>query len=208
MTTWNTRLESYQPRVYNNTLATVKHQIQQAENPTHAVVICMEAPHVHNAILLDHLASEVALEEPEIGSTDPNILIDNNCTDVVLHFGMAEVSRDYQDERDGSNVRDGSPTAIQQRLPATDLKRLDMGTSDVDGYVGEDCNDADADEEEEASQANVGSTQNVEDSGHSRFDLGTSDLDRYECKHVDDEEADEEEETLQADYGSTRNVED
>jgi len=29
MNTWNTLLESYQQRVYNNTLATVKRQIQQ-----------------------------------------------------------------------------------------------------------------------------------------------------------------------------------
>ena len=39
MNTWNTLPESYQPRVYNNTLPTVKRQIQQAENPTPAVVI-------------------------------------------------------------------------------------------------------------------------------------------------------------------------
>jgi hypothetical protein len=38
-----------------------------------------------------------------------------------------------------------------------------FGTSDVDGYVGEDGDDTDADEEEEASQAEDGSTQNVED---------------------------------------------
>jgi hypothetical protein len=40
-----------------------------------------------------------------------------------------------------------------------------LGNSDVDGYEGEDGNDADADadEEAEASQANDGSTQNVED---------------------------------------------
>jgi len=70
MNTWNTLLESYQQRVYNNTLATVKRQIQQAENPTPAVAISVEAERVDNAILLDYLTSEVALEEPEIGSTD------------------------------------------------------------------------------------------------------------------------------------------
>jgi hypothetical protein len=41
--------------------------------------------------------------------------------------------------------------------------RIELGPSDVDGYEGEDGNDADADEEEEASQAIDGSTQNVED---------------------------------------------
>jgi len=81
MNPWNTLPESYQQRVYNNTLATVKRQIQQAENPTPAMVISVEAARVDNAILLDYLTSEVALEEPEIGSTDQNIPIDNNCTD-------------------------------------------------------------------------------------------------------------------------------
>ena len=41
--------------------------------------------------------------------------------------------------------------------------RTDLGPSDVDGYDGEDGGDADADEEEEALQADDGSTQNVED---------------------------------------------
>ena len=47
--------------------------------------------------------------------------------------------------------------------------RIDLGPSDVDGYQGEDGDDADAvadadaDEEEEASQVDDGSTQNVED---------------------------------------------
>jgi hypothetical protein len=41
--------------------------------------------------------------------------------------------------------------------------RTDLGPSDVDRYEGEDGDDADADEEEEASQPDDGSTQNVED---------------------------------------------
>jgi hypothetical protein len=41
--------------------------------------------------------------------------------------------------------------------------RTDLGPSDVNGYEGEDGDDADADEEEAASQADDGSTQNVED---------------------------------------------
>jgi len=88
MNTWNTLPESYQQRVYKKTLATVKRQIQPAENPTPAAVISTEAARVENAILLDYLTSEVALEEPEIGSNDPNIPIDNNCTDDEMHFGM------------------------------------------------------------------------------------------------------------------------
>jgi hypothetical protein len=41
--------------------------------------------------------------------------------------------------------------------------RTDLGPSVVDRYEGEDGDDVDADEEEEASQADDGSTQNVED---------------------------------------------
>jgi hypothetical protein len=162
MNTWNTLPESYQQRVYNNTLATVKRQIQQAENPTPAVVISVEAARVDNAILLDYLTSEVAIEEPEIGSTDPNIPMDNNCTDDELHFGMPGGSGDFEDEGDES---DAIPTASRGQRAATELERFDLGTSDVDGYEGEDGDDADADadEEEEASQADDGSTQNVED---------------------------------------------
>jgi hypothetical protein len=111
MSTWNTLPESYQQRVYNNTLATVKCQIQQVENPTPAVVISVAVAHVDNAILLDYLASEVALEEPEIGSTDPNIPIDNNCTDDELHFRIPGGSGDYEDEVDESDDCDAIPTA-------------------------------------------------------------------------------------------------
>jgi hypothetical protein len=193
MNPWNTLLESYQQRVCNNTLATVKFPIYQVGNPTPAVVISGKAARVDNAILLDYLASEVALEEPEIGSPHPNILIDNNCTDDKLHFGMPGGREEYEDERDDSDVQDAIPTASRRRLPATELERFDLGTSDVDGYVSEDGDDADADEEVEASQPDDGSTQNVEDCGHSRFDLETSDVDGYECEHGDDADADEEE---------------
>jgi hypothetical protein len=111
MNTLNTIPESFQLRVYNNTLATVKCQIKQAENPTPAVVISVEAAHVDNGILIEYLASEVALEEPEIGSTDQTIPIDNNCMDDKLHFGMPGGSRDYEDEGDNSDDRDAIPTA-------------------------------------------------------------------------------------------------
>jgi hypothetical protein len=100
--------------VYNNTLATVKRQIRQAENPTPAVVIIVEAARVDNTILLDYLASEVALEDPEIGSTDTNIPIDNKCTDDELHFGMPGGSGHYEDEGDESDDRDAIPTASRR----------------------------------------------------------------------------------------------
>jgi hypothetical protein len=158
MNTWNTLPESYQQRVYNNTLATVKRQIQQAENPTPAVVISMEAACVDNVILLDYLTSKGAIKELEIGSTDPNILIDNNCMDDELHLGMPGGSGNLKDEGDESNT---IPTASWRRRAATELERFDLGTSDVDGYEGEDGDDAE--EEEEASQDDDGSTQNLED---------------------------------------------
>jgi hypothetical protein len=160
MNTRNTPPESYQQMVHNNSLVAVKRQIQQAENPTPAVAISVEAARVDNAILLDYLTSEVALEEPEIGSTDTNIPIDNNCTDDKLHFGMPGGSGDFEDEGDES---DAIPPTRRRRRAVTELERFDLGTSDVDGYEGEDGDDADVDEEEQALQADDGSTQNVED---------------------------------------------
>jgi hypothetical protein len=38
-----------------------------------------------------------------------------------------------------------------------------LGTSDVDGYAGDDCDDADADVEEETSQADDGFLQTLQD---------------------------------------------
>jgi hypothetical protein len=96
--------------VYNNTLATVQRQIQQVENQALAMVISVEAARVDNGILLDCMTSEVALEEPEIGSTDPDIPIDNNCMDDELHFGMAGGSGNFDDE---GNESDAIPTASQ-----------------------------------------------------------------------------------------------
>jgi hypothetical protein len=111
----------------------------------------VDAPRVDNAIRLDYWACEVAREEHLIGSTDPNIPINNNCTDDELHFGMPGGSGDYEEAGDDSGVRYAMPTASQQRLPVTELERFDLGTSDVDGYEGEDGDDANADEQEEAS---------------------------------------------------------
>jgi len=116
---------------------------------------------------------------------------------------MTGGSGDLEDEGDES---DDIPTASRRRLAATELERFDLGTSDVNRYEGEDGDDADVDEEVEASQAEDGSTQNVEHWGHSWFDLGTRDVDGYEGEDGDD--ADEEEEASQADDGSTQNVED
>jgi hypothetical protein len=66
------------------------------------MVISTEAASVDNAIFLDYLTSEVALEEPEIRSTNPNIPIDNNCPDDELPFGMPGGSGHYEDEGEDS----------------------------------------------------------------------------------------------------------
>jgi hypothetical protein len=92
MNTLKTLPESYQQWVNHNTVATVKRQIEQGENPMPAVVTSVEVTGVNNAILLNYLASEVALEKPAIGDTDATILIDNNCTADKLYFGMAWVT--------------------------------------------------------------------------------------------------------------------
>jgi len=167
MNTWNTLPESCQQMVYNSTPATVMRQIQQAENPTLAEVISTEAARVDYTILLDNLTSEVALEDPGIGSTDPNITIDNNCADDELHFEMPWGSDDYDDAGDEIDDSDVSTTASRRGQAATELERFDLRTSDVDRYEGEDGDNADADEEEESSQADDGSTQNLEDWWHS-----------------------------------------
>jgi hypothetical protein len=162
MNTWNRLLESYQQRVYKNTLVTFKRQIQQAENTTPASVISTEAARVDNAILVDYLTSSVALEEPEIRSADLNSLIDNNCTDDELHFGMPGGCKDYDHEGDEIYNSDAISTASQQQRASTELEMFALGTSDVDRYEGDNGDDADGDEEDEESQADDGLTQNLE----------------------------------------------
>jgi hypothetical protein len=51
------------------------------------MVISMEAVCVDIAILLGDLTSKVALQKPVIRSTDPNILIGNNCPHDEYHSG-------------------------------------------------------------------------------------------------------------------------
>jgi hypothetical protein len=52
--------------VYNHTLPTAKHQIQQAETTSPTVALGVEASRVDNALLLDYLTFEVALENHTI----------------------------------------------------------------------------------------------------------------------------------------------
>jgi len=71
--------------------------------------------------------------------------------------GMPGGSGDYKYEGDKSEERDAFPTASRRRWrPATDMMTFHLGTHDFDRYEGEDGYDADADEEEEVSQANNG----------------------------------------------------
>jgi len=208
MNTWNTLLESNQYRVFKYTLATVKRHIQQVENPTPAMVISVDPVHVDNAILLDYVIFNVALQKPEIRHTAPNIPIDTHCTDDELQFCMPGGSGDYEVEVDKSDPCDSIPTTSWRSPAATVLERIDLGSSDIDGYEDKDGDDVDADEEAETSQVNNRSTQNVEDWGRSRFGLETSNDDGYQGEDGNDADADEEDETSEADDGSTQDVED
>ena len=61
----------------------------------------------------------------------------------------------YEDEGDESEDRDAMPSARRRQQPRTEHTRFDLGIRNTDGCEGEDGDnaDADADVEEEASQA-------------------------------------------------------
>jgi hypothetical protein len=59
------------------------------------MVIRVEAARVDFAILLDYLTAEMALEERDIGCTEPNNPLDDNSLDDELHFGMPLDRGDY-----------------------------------------------------------------------------------------------------------------
>jgi hypothetical protein len=129
------------------------------------VVITVEAASVENSSLLDYLTSNVEPEDPEFRRTDPNIQIDNNCMDDQLHIGMLERSGNHEEEGDECDEHDAISTANTSQWPTTELDKIDQGTIGHDGYEGEHANDADEDahEVQDASQADDGSTQNLED---------------------------------------------
>jgi hypothetical protein len=138
LNTWNTLPETYQQRAYKNMHATVKRQNQQVENPTTAMVISVDAARDDNGIVFHYLASKVVLEEDEIGTTYPNIGIDDNWPDDELHFGWPGCSRHYKDEGDAYDVRHAIPPAIGRQCPTTELERFDTRTRDCNGCEGED----------------------------------------------------------------------
>jgi hypothetical protein len=128
-----------------------------------AEVISTDAVHVDNAIIPDYVTSQVAHMEPVIGSTEPNIPIDHNCTDDKLQFGMAGCWEEYKNEGDKINQVDAIPTARWRCRATTQLDIFNLGTSDVDRHDGNDGDDADVDEPEEASPADDGLMQHLHD---------------------------------------------
>jgi hypothetical protein len=100
--------------VYKHTLVKVKRQTQQAENPTPTVFITLEAARDGTNILLEYVTSEVAIDEPETRITDPNIVIDNNCTDDELHFAIPGNSKHMK------LTATGVTRATPSKLPAGD----------------------------------------------------------------------------------------
>jgi len=110
MNTCNTLPESYQQRVYLNPVATIMCLLQQAENPMLPVAISVEAARIDNAIYLDYVICKVALVEPEIWSTDPNIPMDHDCTNDELYMGMPGGGRDSYDEGDETDKSNAIPT--------------------------------------------------------------------------------------------------
>jgi hypothetical protein len=82
-----------------------------------------------------------------------------------IHFGMSGGCEDYVNEGAKIDNRDAIPTASRRRYAATELEWFDLGTSDVERYEGDNGNnlDADANEEEEASQSDDGLTQTLAD---------------------------------------------
>jgi hypothetical protein len=127
MNTWNTLPERYHQRVYHNNLGTVECHSQEAENPTLAMVISVEATHVDSDILLEYWTPNVTLEEPEIRNTGPNILTENTCMENEIQFRIAGASRDYEDESVRSLVRNAIPIIIRQRLGPTEFIPRDLG---------------------------------------------------------------------------------
>jgi len=128
-----------------------------------AVVISMKAACVDNAILLNYLTSERTLEEPEIGRTGTNILIDITCMDNEQHFRMPGDSGDCEDEGDDRNKRIAIPTTCWRRQPITKLNSIDQYTGTIDGYESDNGDNAEANEEEDLLQVDDRSTQNSKD---------------------------------------------
>ena len=80
-----------------------------------------------------------------------------------LDIGMPGGRGDYNDGVDESDAHDAITTASWQRQAETELASCDLGTSDDEGYEGEDGDYVGAYEDEEASHSHYGSLQNAEE---------------------------------------------
>jgi hypothetical protein len=148
MNSGNTLWESYQQRVYNDTVSAVHHQIELTENKIPAEVIRTEAVHIDNAILLDYLTSNVALEEAMIESSDPYILLYNHYPDDMLHFGLPCGSKDWDNESDTIDESYAIPTTCWRRWAETEFQKFELRTCDVNRYESDNGCNADPDVEE------------------------------------------------------------
>jgi hypothetical protein len=74
---------------------------------------------------------------------------------------------DCDNELDKIDKNDAIPIPSQQWRAATELDRFDLGTSDGNAYEGDNGDKENADKEEEASQADDGLKQTLEDWGYS-----------------------------------------
>jgi hypothetical protein len=95
---------------------------------------------------------------------------------------------------------------VMRAKTVTELERFELWTGDVKGYEIKDGINEDEDEEEQVSQANNGSTPNVEDWGHTRFEMRTNDENGCECKYGDDADGENEEWASQANDRSMQNM--
>jgi hypothetical protein len=115
-----------------------------------SVVISMEAAGVVNAILLVYITFAVTPEEPQIGSPNPIIPIDNYCLDDKLHFAIQGGSRDYKAEVDQNDICNPIRFVSWGRRAGTELERLNMRTTTVGGEEGNGGDYAGADKEQES----------------------------------------------------------
>jgi len=73
---------------------------------------------------------------------------------------------DYDDAGDEINVSNAIPTDSWWWQATTELERFELGPSNIHGYKRDDGDNANENEEEEASQADDGLTQTLEDWAH------------------------------------------
>jgi len=159
---------------------------------------------------LKNLIAAKSVQNREVGTAirfqpgqDPMVLCPVQVTNLTREAGSGfwtglEPSRTVHPVPPLTAGRIPSPVADTSwwQRPTTWPARFDLGTSDVTRSEGDDGGNAhaDADGEDEASQADHGSMQNVEDRWYGRFDPWTSGGEGYGCEDGDEADTDEEEE--------------